>query len=549
MSDYYDLGDYRRQVTTDNSDAQIWFSRGLIWAYAFNHEESVRCFENVIAADPTCAMGYWGLAFALGPNYNKPWQLFDGDDLAATTTRAHRAVLDAKKYAPAASALEGALIDALLCRYPQELPVGDCSVWNAAYADAITLVYEEYPDDHDVTALYCDALMNLTPWSLWDLKTGDPTPGAKTMQVKKALDRVLDQDDALCHPGLLHLYIHLMEMCGTPEIALPKANCLRGLVPDAGHLEHMPSHIDILCGDYRQAIASNTSAIRADEKYLARQPTSHFYNLYRAHDYHFRMYAAMLSGRSKMALETGAELARVLTESILRVELPPMADWLEGFVAMQMHGLIRFGRWNDIIALELPADQTLYCVTTAMMHYAKGVAFAATGKVTEAEEERELFQHSRQAVPDSRMLFNNRCIDILGVGEAMLDGEIAYRRGEYETAFSHLRAAVDRDDSLPYDEPWGWMQPTRHALGALLLEQGRVEEAFMVYAADLGMEPTLPRALRHPMNVWASHGYHECLVKLGRKAEARAFASQLKYCLARADVPIKSSCFCRLETD
>jgi tetratricopeptide (TPR) repeat protein len=260
------------------------------------------------------------------------------------------------------------------------------------------------------------------------------------------------------------------------------------------------------------------------------------------------MYAAMLGGQSKIALETGAELARVLTEPLLRVALPPMADWLEGFVAMQMHGLIRFGRWEDIIALELPTDQSLYCVTTAMMHYAKGVAFAATGKVPEAEEERVLFQESKKQVPQSRMLFNNRCIDILGVGEAMLDGEIAYRRDEYDTAFAHLHMAVERDDSLPYDEPWGWMQPTRHALGALLLEQGRVDEAVAVYAADLGIEPTLPRALRHPNNVWASHGYHECLVKLGRKTEARVFASQLKIQLARADVPIKSSCFCRQDT-
>ncbi|KAJ6001336.1 hypothetical protein N7522_006563 [Penicillium canescens] len=548
MSDYYDLGDYRREVTTDNEDAQTWFSRGLIWAYAFNHEESIRCFEEVVSLDPTCAMGYWGLAFALGPNYNKPWQLFDGEDLASTTTRAHLAVLDAKKHAPATSPLEVALIDALQFRYPQELPVEDCTVWNQAYADAITIVYNEYPDDYDVTALYCDALMNLTPWSLWDLKTGQPSPDAKTMQVKRALDRVLAQDEALNHPGLLHLYIHLMEMSGTPEIALPIADCLRGLVPDAGHLEHMPTHIDILCGDYRRAVVSNTSAIRADEKFLARQPTSHFYNLYRAHDYHFRMYAAMLGGQSKIALETGAELARVLTEPLLRTESPPMADWLEGFVAMQMHGLIRFGRWDDIIALELPADASLYCVTTAMMHYAKGVAFAATGQVPEAEEERTLFRQSTKQVPDSRTLFNNRCIDILGVGEAMLDGEIAYRRGEHETAFEYLRTAVERDDSLPYDEPWGWMQPTRHALGALLLEQGRVDEAVVVYAADLGIEPTLARALRHPNNVWASHGYHECLVKLGRKTEARVFASQLKIRLARSDVPIKSSCFCRLKT-
>ncbi|KAJ5458402.1 hypothetical protein N7475_009790 [Penicillium sp. IBT 31633x] len=544
--EYYDLGDYRRNVSTTNEDAQRWFSRGLIWAYAFNHEESARCFEKVVELDPECAMGYWGIAFAVGPNYNKPWELFDKKDLSATTRRAHRAILEAKKHAPAVTALENALIDALQYRYPQEQPAEDCTEWDKRYAEAMTVVYNDYPDDLDVTTLYTDALMNLTPWGLWDIKTGEAAPGAKTFEAKRALDEALETDEAYDHPGILHLYIHLMEMCSTPEIALPVANYLRGLVPDAGHLEHMPSHIDILCGNYTSAVTSNTAAIRADEKFLANQPVGHVYNLYRAHNYHFRMYAAMLSGRSKIALETGAELARIISEPLLRIESPPMADWLEGFVAMQMHGFVRFGRWEEIIALELPGDPELYCVTTAMMHYAKGIAFAASSRVLEAEEERERFLRAMARVPVSRMLFNNRCIDILGVGEAMLDGEIAYRRGEYNTAFSYLRDAVKRDDSLPYDEPWGWMQPARHALGALLLEQGRVEEAAAVYSADLGADDTLPRALRHPGNVWALHGYHECLVKLGETREMREKGRELREALKWADVPIKSSCFCRL---
>ncbi|KAJ5581695.1 Tetratricopeptide-like helical [Penicillium sp. DV-2018c] len=545
---YYDLGDYRRNVSTANGDAQLWFSRGLIWAYAFNHEESVRCFEKVVELDPTCAMGYWGIAFSLGPNYNKPWQLFDGEDLSATTTRAHRAILEANKHAPAVTPLEKALIDALQHRYPQEQPVGDCTEWDKNYAEAMASVYNDNPDDLDVAALYCDALMNLTPWGMWDMVTGEAAPGAKTFEAKAVLDRVLENDDSLEHPGILHLYIHLMEMSPTPEVALPIAEYLRGLVPDAGHLEHMPSHIDILCGEYKRAVTANTSAIRADEKFLANQPLGHTYNIYRAHDYHFRMYAAMLGGKSKIALETGAELARIITEPLLRIKSPPMADWLEGFVSVQMHGFIRFGRWDDIIALELPADAELFCVTTAMMHYAKGIAFAATNRVLEAEAERGLFLRAMERVPASRTIFNNRCVDILRVGEAMLDGEIAYRRGEFNTAFSYLRDAVKRDDSLPYDEPWGWMQPARHALGALLLEQGYVEEAAAVYSADLGVDTSLPRALRHPGNVWASHGYHECLVKLGRKTEARAMGPHLRKSLAWADVPIKSSCFCRQTT-
>lgn len=556
MSDYYDLGDYRREVTTSNHDVQIWFSRGLIWAYAFNHDESVRCFEQVVALDPHCAMGYWGIAFALGPNYNKPWELFDGEDLSATTTRAHQAIVQAKTLAPHATALENALVDALACRYPQKQP-GDCLAWDRSYAKAMEAVYEQYPDDLDVTALYCDALMNLTPWKMWDFRTGQPAAGAKTLLVKKMLDRALERDETHEHPGILHLYIHLMEMSSVPEIVLPIANCLRGLVPDAGHLEHMPTHIDVLCGDYRSAVKSNTSAIRADNKFLANQPVGHFYNLYRAHDYHFRMYAAMMGGQSKIALDTGAEMAHIITEclsqaSSLGPRSPPMADWLEGFVSMQVHGFIRFGRWDDIITLKLPTDAQLYCVTTAMMHYAKGVALAATGRVPEAEAERKLFKESVKLVPDSRRIFNNKCTDILGIASEMLDGEITYRRGEFDAAFDHLREAVKREDTLPYDEPWGWMQPSRHALGALLLEQGHIKQALAVYAADLGVEhesdPPLPRALRHYGNVWALHGYQECLLKLGNKHEARRQAPQLKHVLAYADVPIKSSCFCRIDT-
>ncbi|KAJ5738669.1 Tetratricopeptide-like helical [Penicillium malachiteum] len=546
-AEYYDLGSFHRPISTSSSDALKWFNRGLIWAYAFNHQESARCFEQAILADASCLMAYWGLAFALGPNYNKPWQLFDGEDLSLTTRRAYSAIVEAKKHTETSSPVESALLNALHHRYPQEEPAEDCTSWNSPYAKAMVSVYQAFPDDLDVIALYCDAQMNLTPWSLWDLQTGEPTAGAQTLEVKKALDRALTREDALKHPGILHLYIHLMEMSPMPENALPVADHLRGLVPDAGHLEHMPTHLDILCGDYRRAIASNTSAIRADEKFLANQQLGHFYNLYRAHDYHFRMYAAMLGGQSKIALDTAKELADSMAEDLLRVKSPPLADWLEGFVAMQVHPFIRFGCWEDIIALPFPADRSLYCVTTAMLHYAKGVAFAATNRVEEARKQQAEFLAVTKSVPESRTIFNNTCQSILVVAYQMLEGEIKYRIGEYDEAFAHLRKAVDLDDNLPYDEPWGWMQPTRHALGALLLEQGRVEDAAEVYAADLGIEKSLPRALTHPNNVWALHGYHECLRKLGRVAEARILEPQLRLALAMADVPIQSSCFCRLQ--
>jgi tetratricopeptide (TPR) repeat protein len=548
QKEYYDLGSYHRRVSTTNTDCQTWFDRGLVWTYAFNHEEAVKCFEYAIASDPKCAMAYWGLAYSLGPNYNKPWDAFDDQDMAASLNRSHHAATQAKESYYTASPTERAIIDALQFRYPQESPATDFSVWNQDYAEAMESVYKDFSDDLDVVALYADSLMNLTPWKLWDLASGLPAEGARTVEVKKALDLAFSKETGLRHPGLLHMYIHLMEMSSTPEAALTISDHLRGLVPDSGHLNHMPTHLDILCGDYRRAIASNSEAIRADQKFLARAGPLNFYTLYRSHDYHFRIYAAMFSGQSKIALQTMIELETSISEELLRVKSPPMADWLEGFLGTRIHVLVRFGCWGDIKDLAIPRDPKLYCMTTAMMHYGKGVAFAATGAIEEAVRERALFQDAVKQVPDSRTLFNNTCTDILTIASAMLDGELAYRQGDFNIAFKELLRAIKLEDELPYDEPWGWMQPSRHAYGALLLEQGCVEEAAATYSADLGMDNSLPRAIRHPNNVWALHGYHECLIRLGRTSEARIIEPQLKMAVAIADVPIKASCFCRLET-
>jgi hypothetical protein len=212
---------------------------------------------------------------------------------------------------------------------------------------------------------------------------------------------------------------------------------------------------------------------------------------------------------------------------------------------MRYHVLIRFGRWRDIIAAALPLDQDLFCMTTAVAHYAKAVAHAAIGAVAQAEAEVVAFERARERVPESRYLFVNTCQDILAVATEMMKGEIAYRRGEIDRAFAHLRRSVELDDGLPYDEPWGWMQPTRHALGALLLEQDRVEEAEAVYRADLGLDRTISRARQHPDNIWSLHGLHESLVKLGKVAEADMIEPRLRMATALADIPVRASCFCR----
>ncbi|KAK2846356.1 hypothetical protein FQN49_005806 [Arthroderma sp. PD_2] len=546
---YFDLGRYTRPISTSSSDAQAWFDRGLVWSFAFNHDEAADCFQRAIEKDPDCAMAYWGLAYTSGPNYNMPWGFFNAEILGDVVDKTHTAAAkaEAKARAPTVSAVEKALTKALTFRYPQDHPVEDCSVWNKGYADAMKSVYQEFPDDLDVAMLYVDSLMNLTPWKLWNLTTGEPAKGAHTLEAKDVLERAFAQEGGLSHPGLLHLYIHLLEMSTKPETALPPANRLRGLVPDSGHLHHMPSHIDILCGDYQNAVTSNSDAIVADEKYVARHGGLNFYTLYRCHNYHFKVYAAMFSGQSKIAIDTVIQMEANVPDQLLR-ESPEMANMLESFVAMRVHVLIRFGRWEDIIALELPEDQTLYCVTTAMRLYGKGVAYAATGNIEKAQEAREAFHGAMKRVLPTRTVFNNGCNDILAIASAMLDGELEYRLGHYDAAFDHLRRSIKLYDSLHYDEPWGWMQPTRHAYGALLLERGHVQEAAEAYSADLGLNDTVPRALQHPNNVWALHGYHECLELLGKTDEAAKIGQQLATALAVTDIPIKSSCFCRLRT-
>ena len=548
MPEYFELGSYTRAVTTSSEQAREWARRGLLWAYAFNHDEAVACFEHAVDADPDCAFAYWGIAYALGPNYNKPWEAFEDAEARSATARAHAAAANAQRLAIHACPAERALIAALASRYPEGVPASDWSVWNRAYADAMRGAYAAHPDDLDVAVLFADALMNLTPWALWNTGTGQPAKGAATVEARAVLERALAGSEGQRHPGALHLYVHLMEMSPHPEDALWAGELLRELVPDAGHLLHMPTHLDVLCGDYRQVVASNEAAIRADERFVAARGGMNFYTLYRVHNYHFKIYGAMFLGQSGVALETVEALTTAIPESLLRVPVPPMADWLEGFVGMRVHVLIRFGRWQELIDAPLPADAELYRVTTAMLHYGKGVAFAATGQISRAREQQVLFAAAAAQVPDSRTIFNNTCASILSVAGAMLDGELDYRDGNVEAAFENLRRAIDMDDGLPYDEPWGWMQPARHAYGALLLEQGRVGDAEDVYRADLGLDGTLPRPCQHPANVWSLHGYHECLTRLGKHEQAMIIEQQLRVALARADVPIGSSCYCRLSS-
>jgi tetratricopeptide (TPR) repeat protein len=544
----FDLGSFQRATATTSAQAQQWFDRGLVWSYGFNHEEAISCFERAIAADETFALAYWGVAYAAGPNYNKQWDAFDEVELRRSLERAHAASIRAHQLVGDEAGAERDLIVALRARYPSAEPAADLTAWTVDYARAMGEAYATHAANLDVAALYADALMNVTAWSLWDLATDEPAEGAHTLEARQVLEDALARPGGMAHPGLLHFYLHLMEMSPWPEEALAAGDALRRLVPDAGHLVHMPTHIDVLVGDFDRVIADNERAIAADDRYFATAGPYNFYSLYRAHNHHFRIYGAMFAGRRQTALEAAEDLAAAIPEELLRVEVPPMADWLESFVGMRLHVLVRFGLWEDLLAEPLAADQELYCVTTALARYARGVALAATARVPEAERERAELDAAISRVPDSRYLFNNTARDILAIAAAMLDGEIAYRRGDLDGAWRDLRRAIELDDTLPYDEPWGWMQPTRHAYGALLLEQGEVQAAAAVYAADLGFDPILPRACQHPHNVWSLHGYHECLTRLGRADEAAQIKPELDRALRVTDVEITASCFCRTAT-
>src|SRR3954468_6422666 len=432
---YYDLGSYHRPIETPSPQAQVWFDRGVVWAYAFNHEEAVRCFDRALELDPDLAIARWGVAYAIGPNYNKAWEAFDPVDLAASLARARMELGLAAK--GRASAVEQGLIEALQARFPTDDP-DDTDALHAghtAYADAMVALGEAYPDDIDLQALTADALVNITAWALWDTRTGEPAPESRVVEAKRTLDRALTTREGRKHPGVLHLYLHTMEMSGTPQDALPAADLLRGLVPDAGHLQHMASHIDVLCGNYRDSVVSNLAAAQADRRFVEREGPLNFYSLYRAHNLHFIVYSAMFEGSSAIALRAADELAGQLTPELLAIESPPMADWLEAFVPLRFHVLVRFGRWEELIGHRLPADPELFCSTAATIHYGRGVAHAAKGHVVGARGEREAFTQGYARIPDTRSLFNNTVRNILAVAAAMLDGEIDYREGRYDDAF------------------------------------------------------------------------------------------------------------------
>ena len=486
----FHLGDYSRPITVATPQAQSWFDRGLAWVYGFNHEEAAICFRRAVEIDPTCARAHWGIALASGPFYNLPWSFLSENEAKTMVLNCYPAVQQALRLSENTTSVEKALIQALSQRYPsnQVASTEEFSKWDDAYADAMRAVHSDFPEDLDVIALFAEAMMTRTPWKLWDIDRGEPITGADTTETLVVLDCGLNlvvQRSCAPHPGMVHMYIHALEMSPTPERALKAADQLFDLCPDVGHLQHMPAHIYVICGQYEDAIRVSRKAITVDEKYVEYAGRNNFYTTNICHDLHMMMYASMFAGQFEPALQAAQALRKTLSGDLLKVERPHMAATLEGYHSTIMHVLVRFGKWYEILETPLPDDPELYCVSTAMCHYARSVAHSALGQVEAATEEQELFKEAQRKVPESRFFFNNNANDILAIANSMITGELEYRKNNYDAAFNHLESAVKLNDNLYYTEPWAWMHPPRHALGALLLEQGHVEKAEQVYRADL----------------------------------------------------------------
>ncbi len=513
-----DLGQFHRTITTSSPDAQRWFDQGLTLIYGFNHGEAIRSFEEALRFDPDCAMAYWGQSLASGPNINNPAME------AAAEKRAFQSIQKALSLVDDATPIERALIEAVAQRY-QETPPEDRRPLDVAYAEAMRAAHERFPEDPDLTTLFAESLMDLRPWDLWT-PTGEQQPG--TDEIMALLEKVMAGHPG--HPGANHYYIHTMEASPMPDRALGAADRLRDLIPDAGHLVHMPAHIYQRVGRYHDAVVANQKAVAADTRYMQRTSEDGFYALYRAHNYHFLAWSAMFEGGS----ETAIQAARDLVASIPIETVAEFPDFLDGFMAAPLHALVRFGRWDEILAQPTPAE--ILPVTTAFWHYARGVAYAVPGNVEEAERELAAFTTAIANVPETALIGNNAAASVLAIAHAMLEGELLFRKGEQEAAFARLREAVRLDDLLRYDEPWGWMQPARHSLGALMVQAERFAEAIPVYREDLE---------HNPENGWSLHGLAECLRRTGQLEEAAEVERRFQEAWKHADIVPPGSCYCR----
>jgi tetratricopeptide (TPR) repeat protein len=513
------LGFHTRKVTTASPEAQLYFDQGLALLYGFNHGAAIRAFQQAAQLDPACAMAWWGVAIACGPHINLP--LVPPDRAAL----AWAALTEAQKHLAAVTPVERALIAAQLKRYANPQPENRQPL-DEAYAAAMRVVWQANPQDADIGALFAEAMMDLRPWDLWQ-PDGKPQPG--TDEIVATLEQALARMPS--HPLALHLYIHAVEASPHPEKADAAADRLRHLEPGIGHMVHMPSHIDVLRGRWAEAIAANEEAIVADRGYRAQVPGPHsFLWMYSAHNRHMLAYAALMCGRSELALRQIRTMAAEFPADFW-AEWGPIAD---GYCTLPYETLVRFGRWDEILAEPDPGKDRP--ASRAIWRTARGIACAALGRTTEARAEQKEFLALRGGFAADASFGNNTVPGILDVAEHMLAGEILFREGKVDAGLDELREAVRREDLLRYDEPPDWMLPVRHSLGASLMQAGRYAEAEQVYRADLKKTPD---------NGWSLYGLADSLEVQGKKAEAKKVRARFAEIWARADTVIKSSCFCQ----
>ena len=511
------LGRHHRAVTTKSAEAQRWFDQGLVLVFAFNHDEAIRSFGEAARLDPACAMAWWGIALANGPHINNP--AMDPEHSAAAFGALEKAVANAK----GASPVERALIDALAKRYAEK-PPEDRKPLDAAYAEAMRGVLRAYPADADVGALTAEALMDLHPWDFWTI---DGSAKSYTPEVVELLERVLAA--APDHPLANHLYIHAVEASAHPERAVRAADRLRTLVPGAGHLVHMPAHIYARVGRWADAAASNERAIEVDRAYRAISKEQGFYHIYMAHNHQFLSFGSMMEGRSAVAIGE----ARRMVEEIPPEALEAMAGFVDGIVALPYAALARFGRWEEI--LKEPEPPAFLPITRAFRHFARGTALSSTGKLDEAEAERKAMDAIAAGVKEGTTVGNSQARDLLAIASHVLAGEIAAQKGDTDAAVAELSKGVAIEDGNKYDEPPDWVQPVRHALGAVLLRAGRAEEAEAAYREDLR---------RWPENGWSLWGLSRALEMQKKAEESAAVKARFAKAWSRADVKIDSTCLC-----
>ncbi|HMS86180.1 MAG TPA: hypothetical protein PKD12_21280 [Nitrospira sp.] len=511
---YDNLGTLHHPITTRSQEAQRYFDQGLRFAYAFNHEEAIRAFEEAAKRDATAAMAYWGIALALGPNINTTMKKTD-------ERRAWDALQKARSYSAHVTRAEQAYIYAMGKRYR---PTGsNRPVQDTAYADAMRTLWQQFPEDPDAGALFAEALMDLHPWDHWTT-TGRPKSG--TEEIVSTLEKVLAKVPN--HPGACHYYIHAMEASPTPERALACAERLPGLMPGAGHLVHMPAHILMRLGRYHDAAERNAQAAEIDRRYLAGSSlTNDYADGYYRHNLHFLWASLAMEGRSGEALKVARQLISLITQEDARKD-----PWKELYLPVSLWSMIRFGLWEELLR-ELPPPNTLR-LKQAIWRLGRGMALAASGRLPGAEGE-----HAALAILAKRFGRNKTTEEqteraLIHLAERLLAGEIAAHRKQYETAVTALREGVKLEEALPYSEPPFWPIPVRHYLGVVLQKAGRAHEAESVYRTDLN---------KNPHNGWALYGLMQSLRAQRKDREANEVEKQWKRAWAHADVTLVASRF------